>query len=163
MSSSLDDVGTLYAQEYRRLERRAARRVGVANAADVVQDVFVAFWSRARDHIGCQASYLSRAIDYAAISQQRAERLRAGLPLRITEEQYAAPAALPDQVAAARLDLERVVRTVAALPERTRQIFLLNRVHACSYDEIAAALGLSYSTVEREIARALLACRDTLR
>jgi RNA polymerase sigma-70 factor (ECF subfamily) len=49
------------------------------------------------------------------------------------------------------------------LPERTRQIFLLNRVHACSYDEIAAAFGLSYSTVEREIARALLACRDTLR
>lgn len=163
MSSSLDDVGTLYAQEHRRLERRAARRVGVVNAADVVQDVFVAFWSRARGHIGCQASYLSRAIDYAAISQQRAERLRASLPLRITEEQYAAPVALPDQVAAARMDLERVVRAVTALPERTRQIFLLNRVHACSYDEIAAALGLSYSTVEREIARALLACRGTLR
>jgi RNA polymerase sigma-70 factor (ECF subfamily) len=95
MSSSLDDVGTLYAREHRRLERRAARRVGVANAADVVQDVFVAFWSRARDHIGCQASYLSRAIDYAAISHQRAERRRASLPLRITEEQYAARSRYP--------------------------------------------------------------------
>lgn len=163
MSTSLDDVGTLYAREHRRLERRAARRVGVANAADVVQDVFVTFWSRARDHIGCQASYLSRAIDYAAISHQRAERRRASLPLRITEEQYAAPAILPDQAASARQDLELVARAMAALPERTRQIFLLNRVHACSYDEIAVALGLSYSTVEREIARALLACRGALR
>lgn len=163
MSTSLDDVGTLYAREHRRLERRAARRVGVANAADVVQDVFLAFWSRARDHVGCPPSYLSRAIDYAAISHQRAERLRASLPLRITEQQYAAPAILPDQAAAARQELAFVVRAVAALPERTRQIFVLNRVHACSYDEIATALGLSYSTVEREIARALLACRSTLR
>jgi len=163
MSTSLDDVGALYAREQRRLERRAARRVGVANAADVVQDVFVAFWSRARGHIECQASYLSRAIDYTAISHQRSERLRASLPIRITEEQYAPPAALPDQVLAARQDLGLVAHAVAALPERTRQVFLLNRVHSCSYDEIAVALGLSYSTVEREIARALLACRAALR
>lgn len=162
MSTSVDDVGNLYAREQRRLERRAARRVGVTNAADVVQDVFVALWSRARNHIGCQAAYLTRAIDYTAISHQRAERRRASLPLRIIEEQYAAPAALPDQAMAARQDLRLVVEAVAALPERTRQVFLLNRVHACSYDEIAAALGLSYSTVEREIARALLACRSML-
>lgn len=163
MSSSLDDVGNLYATEHRRLERRAARRVGASNAADVVQDVFVAFWSRAREHIGCQSSYLSRAIDYAAISHLRTERRRASLPLRITEEQYAAPAVPPDQALAARQELAQLTDIIAALPERTRHVFLLNRLHRCSYDEIAAGLGLSYSTVEREIARALLACRTALR
>ncbi|MCU4178238.1 RNA polymerase sigma factor [Bosea sp. BH3] len=163
MSTRIEDVGDLYATEQRRLERRAARRVGAAHAADVVQDVFVALWTRARGHVGNPSAYLTRAIDYAAISHVRAERRRASLPQRITEEQYAAPAVLPDQVVAARQDTALLARTIAALPERTRHVFLLNRMHDCSYDEIAAGLGLSYSTVEREIARALLACRNALR
>lgn len=163
MSTSLDHVGSLYALEQRRLERLAARRVGAANAADVVQDVFITLWTRAREQIGCSSAYLTSATHYTAISHLRAERRRASLPQRITQEQYVAPIALPDQVVAARQELVRLNDTVAALPERTRQIFLLNRLHACSYEEIAAALGLSYSTVEREIARALLACRGALR
>lgn len=163
MSTSLDDVGDLYATERRRLERRAARRVGTSNAADVVQDVFLALWLRAREHIGSPPSYLSRAIDYTAISHLRAERRRASLPLRVTEEQYASPVIMPDQILASRQELSQLVEAVAALPERTRQVFLLNRLHSCSYDEIAAGLDLSYSTVEREIARALLACRAAAR
>ena len=163
MSTSLDDIESLYALEQRRLERLAARRVGAANAADVVQDVFITLWARAREQIGCSSAYLTRATHYTAISHLRAERRRASLPLRITQEQYAAPVVQPDQVIAARQDLARLDQIIANLPERTRQIFLLNRLHACSYEEIATVLGLSYSTVEREIARALLACRDALR
>lgn len=163
MSSSLDDVGSLYALEHRRLERLAARKVGPSSAADVVQDVFMALWTRAREHIGCSSAYLTQATHYTAISHLRAERRRASLPLRLTEEQYASPVAPPDQVLSARQELGEVAAAVAALPERTRRIFLLNRLHHCSYDEIAEGLGLSYSTVEREIARALLACRTALR
>jgi RNA polymerase sigma-70 factor (ECF subfamily) len=147
MSTSLDDLGSLYALEQHRLERLAARRVGASNAADVVQDVFITLWTRAREQIGCSSAYLTRATHYTAISHLRAERRRASLTKRITEEQYVAPALLPDQVVAARQELTQLNDTIAALPERTRQVFLLHRLHACSYEEIAAALGLSYSTV----------------
>lgn len=163
MSPSLDDVESLYVSEHRRLERIAARKVGSANAADVVQDVFAALWSRARDHIAWTPAYLSRATQNAAISRFRAERRRSRFFDRVVEEQYAAPVILPDQAVAARQDLRRLNETIAALPDRTRRIFLLNRLHHCSYDEIAAVLGLSYSTVEREIARAILACRQSVR
>lgn len=163
MSTSLDDVESLYVSEHRRLERIAARKVGAANAADVVQDVFAALWSRARDHVAWTPSYLSRATQYAAISRFRAERRRSSFFDRITEEQYAPPVILPDQMVAARQELRQLDETIAALPERTRRIFLLNRLHHCSYDEIAVGLGLSYSTVEREIARAILACRESVR
>ncbi|MGE7469317.1 RNA polymerase sigma factor [Bosea sp. NPDC003192] len=163
MPASLDDIESLYMLEQHRLERLAARRVGASNAADVVQDVFITLWTRAREQIGCSSAYLTRATHYTAISHLRAARRRASLPLRLTEEQYVAPVVLPDQAVAARQDLARLDDAIAALPERTRQVFLLNRLHACSYEEIASALGLSYSTVEREIARALLACRDALR
>jgi RNA polymerase sigma-70 factor (ECF subfamily) len=162
MSTILDDVESLYVSEHRRLERIAARKVGAASAADVVQDVFATLWSRTREHIAFTPSYLSQATRYAAISHFRAERRRSGFFRRITEEQYAAPVALPDQVVAARQELDKLDEAIAALPERTRQVFLLNRLHHCTYDEIAAGLGLSYSTVERDIAKAIMACRSCI-
>ncbi|MCB4768575.1 sigma-70 family RNA polymerase sigma factor [Ancylobacter sp. Lp-2] len=159
MSTSLDDIENLYVSEHHRLERVAARRVGAAHAADVVHDVFMALWDRARGDQPFSPRYLTGATRYAAIGHYRAERRREALLRRMTEEQYAAPVPSPDQIVAARQDLDRLNAVLAALPARTRQIFLLNRAHQCTYDEIAAALEISYSTVEREIARALLACR----
>jgi DNA-directed RNA polymerase specialized sigma24 family protein len=46
-----------------------------------------------------------------------------------------------------------------ALPPRTQQIFLLNRVDGLSQVQIAKFLGLSVSTVEKETIRALAFCR----
>ena len=38
---------------------------------------------------------------------------------------------------------------------RTRQVFVLNRVEGLSYDEIATRLGISVSSVQKHLARAL--------
>ncbi len=161
MTAKQSQIESLYVSERGRLERLATRRVGRANAADVVQDVFAAIWSRAKEQISFTPAYLTRATQYAAISQFRAEQRHERLLTGLTEEQYAAPQSLPDQIVAARQDLQRLQEALAALPERTRQVFLLNRVHGCTYDEIAIGLNVSYSTVEREIARALLACKNS--
>ena len=167
MPESLDDIERLYVAEHRRLERVAAGKVGSSHAADVVHDVFMALWSRGGHEpqaapVAVSAAYLTGATRFAAINHYRAERRRTALLRRMTEEQYAAAPLPPDHILAARQDLARLREAVAALPERTRQVFLLNRAHQCTYDEIAAALGISYSTVEREIARALLACRASV-
>ena len=167
MSKSLGDIERLYVDEHHRLERIAAGKVGSIHAADVVHDVFMALWSRGRrdpsaGSVAVSAAYLTGATRFAAIDRYRAERRRVALLRRMTEEQYAVAPLPPDHILAARQDLARLREAVAALPERTRQVFLLNRAHQCSYDEIAAALGISYSTVEREIARALLACRASV-
>ncbi len=137
------------------------RKVGRANAADVVQDVFTAIWAKAKEQISFTPAYLTRATQYGAISQFRAEQRHERLLKGLTEEQYAPPLSLPDQIVAARQDLQRLQEALAALPERTRQVFFLNRMHGCTYDEIAIGLDISYSTVEREIARALFACKNS--
>lgn len=118
-------------------------------------------WSRARDHIIVSPAYLARATRYMAISHFRKDMRQTKLLGGLTEEQYAAPVILPDQIVVARQELQFLQDAIAALPDRTRQIFLLNRFHNCTYDEIAFALNLSYSTVEREIAKALLACKTS--
>jgi RNA polymerase sigma factor (sigma-70 family) len=156
-----EQIESLYASERGRLERLARRQVNRSNAADVVQDVFMTIWSRARDQVSVSPAYLARATRYMAISHFRQELRRAKLLGGLTEEQYAAPVILPDQIVVARQELQVLQNAIAALPDRTRQVFLLNRIHNCTYDEIAFALNLSYSTVEREIAKALLACKTT--
>ena len=56
-----------------------------------------------------------------------------------------------------------VERTLLELPPRCRQVFLLRTSHEWSYEAIAARLGVSKRTVEREMQTALDACQRELR
>ena len=48
------------------------------------------------------------------------------------------------------------------LPERCRQVYLLNRVSGMSYTQIARHCGITANTVEKHIARALQGLRKEL-
>lgn len=52
-------------------------------------------------------------------------------------------------------DLERLEHAMLRLPRRDREIFLAHRLDHMSYQEIAAANGLSVEKVERAIVRTL--------
>lgn len=160
MATRQEEFESLYVSQRSRLERMAARRIGKANAADAVQDVFAGLWARAKEHVTLTPSYLSRATQFVAISHFRTEHRRKSFFDGLTEEQYSAPVVMPDQDVAAREELRRLEGIFALMPSRTRQVFLLSRLHHCTYDEIALGLGISYSTVEREMAKAIMACKD---
>lgn len=158
-----EQLELFYKTERARLERVAARKVGVSSAADVVHDVFVRLWEKAKEHVVLSPSYLTRCISNAAIDQLRADKRNLTLPERITAEQYAAPVATPHQITEARDDLKHLDQIIQAMPERTRHVFLLSRVYGCTYNEIAETLGLSYIMVEREMAKAIIACRNGMK
>ena len=61
----------------------------------------------------------------------------------------------PEQEAAARFELKRVMRLIAALPQRCRQVFEMRKVQGLPQKEIARVLGLSETTVENEAAKGL--------
>lgn len=163
MMSRSKEIEGLYNSERRRLERMVVRKVGAGNAADVVQDVFARIWEKAKEHVVLTPSYLSRCATNAAIDRLRAEKRHQTLADKITPEQYAAPVATPQQIVEARDGIRHLDGIIRRLPERTRHVFLLNRVHGCTYEEIAATLELSYITVEREMAKAIVACRSGLK
>jgi len=62
---------------------------------------------------------------------------------------------LQDEVFAARERLDRVKQGLAHLTPRTREIFLMYRLHDMKCREIAAKFGLSESAVEKHIAKAM--------
>ena len=154
------DLAALYQSEEARLRRRIARMIGdPALAADLVHDVFLRLLRRSRPLDGSDAAYLMTSARNAAIDHLRAERIRRDFVAGTVPEQHAAGLPQPDAALQARQGLGLVDDTIRALPERTRHIFLLNRVHGCSYGEIAKAVGISPSGVEKHMARALLALR----
>lgn len=55
--------------------------------------------------------------------------------------------------------IARLEWTIACLPERTRDVFLMHRFDDLPYDRIAHRLGISEKAVEREIARTMRAIR----
>jgi RNA polymerase sigma-70 factor (ECF subfamily) len=63
---------------------------------------------------------------------------------------------LPDRIASGREDLRLLSDAIEQLPRRCREVFTLRRIHNLSPKDIAVQLGLSVSTVEKHLARALL-------
>lgn len=68
------------------------------------------------------------------------------------------PDASPETIAADRQRLDRLAEALSTLPARTRTVLLLNRVDGMSYPEIARRLGVSESTVYKDVQLALSRC-----
>jgi len=150
--------------DYRdRLESCVFRIVGCrATAADLIQDLFLRLWPRSIDRPEDSAGYLFRSAHNLAIDHLRSVCVRAHHEVSSLREQNSSEFLPPDALLVAREELRRIDKALRALPERVRHVFLLNRVHGRSYPEIARALEVSISTVEKDMIRALAACKALL-
>jgi RNA polymerase sigma factor (sigma-70 family) len=163
MTSKNEEMAALYLSERERLHRQINRRVGcAATAYDLVQDVFLRLWERSPLGTGNHAAYLSRCARNAAIDHLRAQQTRRSLEDSLLPEQYAASPASPHDILQAREGLRSIDQALAALPKQTRHIFLLNRIHARTFAEIASAMGISQRAVAKHMARAVAACQESL-
>lgn len=163
MAGAGTDIEALYRSERARLEGRLRRLLGHNNAAsDIVHDLFVRLWERRGEARDDAVAYLMRSARNAAIDHIRSERIRSDYRVLTVIEQHARPSPTPHDIVVAREALGIVDRAIDALSDRTRHVFLLNRVHGCSYAEIAKALGISTSAVEKHMTRALREIREAV-
>lgn len=159
---SQEDFLRVFLANRQRLESLVSRQVGCrATAADLVQDLFLRFWRRPAVQVEEMGTYLLRsarnlAIDHLRLEGSRSRTLNA-FPLSDEQRTDSLEAGLQ-----AGDDLRHVEAALRGLPERTRHIFLLNRIHGCTYGEIAKAVGVSQSAVEKHMMRALEACKASL-
>ena len=61
----------------------------------------------------------------------------------------------PEHIVSAQQDLQRFQQTLESLPPQCREALVLNKVAGLSPGEISVRMGLSKSTVEKHLARAL--------
>ncbi|TLP60265.1 sigma-70 family RNA polymerase sigma factor [Pseudomonas mosselii] len=145
------------------MEALVSRRIGCrATASDLVQDLFLRFWRRPEVKVEALDTYLLRSASNLAIDYLRSEGSRDRVAEGLHNTDEAPTGQAPEQALEVDHDLLRIEAALRALPERTRQIFLLSRIHGCTYAEIAKAMQVSQSAVEKHMMRALEACKASV-
>ena len=160
----IETFESLFHQFYAGLTRYAESLVRKEEIAEeVVQDVFYNIWKN-RESLRIQRtwkSYLYRSVYNNSMMYLRKTRREFLLEDVTTAEQegtYSDPA---DTLEYHEIS-ELVDQTLANLPERTREIFRLNREEGKKYREIAEELSISVKTVEANMGKALKALRNSL-
>lgn len=133
------------------------------NAEEVIQNVFIDFWQkRDSDKIENLSAYLYRAVKNKCIDQIRQRLVRNNHEEIV--RQTCDDADMGTQELLAFQELKAAINTAMNnLPEKTREIFRLNRMEYLSVREVSVALGIPERTVEHHIAQALKLMRVYLR
>ena len=152
----------MFRANYDGLVRFATRLVASrAVAEELVHDVLLKIWIQ-RDRLVAGAElkgYLYRATRNQALNHLRRGKLERLWQSRQPKEEPSVQAETMESLDAT----EKAVRTaIDQLPDRCREIFLLNREQGLSYSAIATALEISVKTVETQMGRALKALRTAL-
>ncbi|HEY0261033.1 MAG TPA: sigma-70 family RNA polymerase sigma factor [Lacisediminihabitans sp.] len=142
-------------RRYGPLMRAYAARIlnGSEDADDVVQETFITAWQRLPELEDLEAvkGWLMRIVSHKAIDRVRSRKPQ----VDIAEHERPAPQSrAPERVVEARSQMEALSDAIGKLPEQQRQCWVLREVSGYSYDEIAAELGISNSSVRGLLFRA---------
>lgn len=149
-------IEQLYEAEAPRLMRYFQRRTSDAHsAADMVQDAFIrlAGFPRLGD-LANPAAYLQRIARNLVVDRARRRAAREAMHVPLNDwDGEAQP--IQEETIIARDMLRLYERAMDELPERTRTIFLLQRVEGMTYRQIAEQLDVKLWTVEHHMKRAI--------
>ena len=160
----LDSFETLFHQYYPGLCSYAESLLGKPEVAEeVVQDVFYNIWKN-RETLRINRSlqsYLYRSAYNNSMMYLRKMRREFFMEEGLANNQVVDS---PDPSQALQLNevSELIARTLEGLPDRTREIFLMNRQEGLKYREIAEKLSISVKTVESNMGKALNALRNSM-
>jgi len=158
-AQGIDPTGLdrLFRSEAPHLLRYFRQKTGNGDAAaDLVQDVFVRMLAAARvGEFANPAAYLQRIARNLLFDQSRRRQRslpRIDLPL---DDCHLPVAPRQEEEIEARDLLRCYEQAVAGLSDKTRRVFLLQRVEGLTYDAIRIRLGISMGTVEYHMMRAI--------
>ena len=126
------------------------------DADDLVQEAWVRLACYSREqHVAQPEAFLMRAALNLSIDVHRARATR-GEEVLLEDVVLIDTSPSAEEVLLARERFDRLGVCLGRLNERTRVIFLAHRIDGMSYQQVARAHGLSVSSVEKHIAKAML-------
>jgi len=134
-----------------------------STAEDLLQETYLrvtrALSERAIDHLEPFVFQTARnlALDHLRARRIQSRTMLDDVPLDVVQS-VAAPASSAEDAAHAEQLLERLNVSLGELSARQQQIFILSRLHGHSYLEIAEQLGVSLSTVQKELKLIMAVC-----
>ena len=151
------DLLESWARQYRQplvsyFHKRASRPDDVN---DLVQEVFLRLSKRADlENIERVEGYLFQTAASVLADAYRKDARIPSRPVSLDESVHGQAELTPERVLTGKQELDRLVEAIHALPERTRQIYVLYHLENIRQKDIAARLGMPISTLEKHMARA---------
>jgi RNA polymerase sigma-70 factor (family 1) len=122
-------------------------------AKDVVQEAFISLFEKANENtIRNLQAYLYQVVKYQCFMQLRSGKISGKHLSQINT--IIASNELEEELHAKELQLV-LDESIAALPEKCREVFYLSRFESLSNKKIAERLNISHKTVENQITKAL--------
>ncbi|BBP61117.1 sigma-70 family RNA polymerase sigma factor [Pseudomonas sp. St316] len=134
-----------------------------STAEDLLQETYLrvtrALGERTVEHLEPFVFQTARnlALDHLRARRIQSRTLLDDVPLEVVHNVVAHQSSAEDAAHAQQL-LERLNVSLQALSSRQQQIFILSRLHGHSYQEIAERLGVSLSTVQKELKLIMAIC-----
>jgi len=152
---TIADLSVRYGQAVRRFFSRRLR--DGADVEDLTQEVFARLLKRAElGEIANIEGYLFHTAANLLRERARKSARRPGDAVTADPELVDSVEDFsPERILLGREAYARMVEALQELPERARTIFVLNRFEELSAAEIARRLGVSVSTVEKDMMRAI--------
>ncbi|WP_197032531.1 RNA polymerase sigma factor [Rhizobium sp. CF080] len=141
-----------------RLEATATKWTGNrAIAEDLLQDTWLKLESRSGERsIENPAGFVAQVAKNTISDHARKERRRAEIDSDVADLLWEATDEIsPERTTIGKENLKAVSAALDELPERTRRIFLLNRIDQISHRRIAEMFGITDEAVYYHIRRAL--------
>ncbi len=160
----------IFSDNHHRLFLHALRFVrDESEAEDIVADVFLDLWRRFEDidtELGI-ATYLYRAVSTRALNCLRhqnvaAVRIESLEAINEKRMEFIAHDDLENVIYSKEIE-HGIKQALSALPDKCRQVFVLQYVNGLKSKEIADALDISVRTVEAHIYKALRLLRNHLK
>ena len=159
----VDGLQQAFTQNRPRLLRFFTARTGnVADAEDVVQEIWIRTINAATGPIGNPVAYLHRVGMNVVLEHVRSGRRRTAREAAYSDRggSFAGPEPIDDAPSAhmvleGRERLERLAAILSGPPEGAMQVFRRHRIDGASHAQIAAEKGITHSAIEKHIAVAL--------
>ena len=129
-------------------------------AEDLIQDVFVYFWNNREKirYTGSTYAYLQRAVRNACINYREHENVERRYEQEVLHSEEEAFDWM--EVETVKEVRQKLLDAIDQLPEKCKQIFIMNCVEGMKYREIAIKLNISENTVKTQVKLAYKKLRD---
>jgi len=157
-SKTFEFIYTTYAKDIRRFLFYKMQDVDAAE--DVLQDAFVKLWDNcSKVDYDKVKSYVYSIANNMFLNIKKHEKV-----IHKYNDQHKKHDTneSPEFVMIEKEFMEKLEKTIATLPEKQREVFLLNRIEKKKYKEIAELLNISIKAVEKRMHLALIVMRKEI-
>ncbi|MEQ9467898.1 MAG: sigma-70 family RNA polymerase sigma factor [Ekhidna sp.] len=125
---------------------------------DVVQESFIRLWKNCtKVTLNTAKGFLYKIAINLSTSLKRSEKIHLnyrGQAVKVELDQES-----PEYVMLEKEFMDRLTDAIASLPDKQREVFLMNRVEKKTYKEMAELSGVSVKAIEKSMHKALLKLR----